>query len=432
MRSGRYVVLGLANPRAEWFPRVSQWANSAALPVEFVKCVSADELRARLTSGRPFSVMLLDGSLPAVDRDLLALSAERACPAIIVEDDRVVREWRALGAAWTLPRSFERAALLDALMSVARPLTLTELAIDAPGVAEQPPPWRGTLVVVTGPGGTGASTTAIALAQGLASDVRYGRSVLLADFCLRSDHAMLHDTKEVAPGVQELAEAHRTGRPSASDVRALAFEIPERGYELLLGLRRARFWTTIRPIAFRAALRSLVTTYRVVVADVDADFEGEEDSGSVDVEERNAMARATLDAADVVVVVAEPSMKGLHALGRVLADLQERHVEPGRVLPLFTRAPRSPRQRALYSAALANLTASTAFGASPVFVPDRPIDQILQVGARLPGAIVDPVVGAVHALLARTPVVPPKETPPERVVPGSLGRFFEPDTEAAG
>jgi hypothetical protein len=79
MAGDRFVLLGLARPRATWFSEVSRWATSAIVPAEFVKCVSAEEVRARLAVGRPWSAALLDGSLPAVDRDLLA--ARCATPA---------------------------------------------------------------------------------------------------------------------------------------------------------------------------------------------------------------------------------------------------------------------------------------------------------------------------------------------------------------
>ncbi len=39
----RFVVLGLGRPRSTWFGDVTRWANSASLPLEFVKCVSAEE-----------------------------------------------------------------------------------------------------------------------------------------------------------------------------------------------------------------------------------------------------------------------------------------------------------------------------------------------------------------------------------------------------
>ena len=60
MAGDRYVLLGLARPRAAWFRDVGRWATSAAIPAEFLKCVSVEELRARLGAGRSHSAVLLE------------------------------------------------------------------------------------------------------------------------------------------------------------------------------------------------------------------------------------------------------------------------------------------------------------------------------------------------------------------------------------
>src|SRR3546814_12010077 len=85
---------------------------------------------------------------------------------------------------------------------------------------------------------------------------------------------MLHDARDVIPGVLELVEAHRSGAPGPEDVRGLTFDIVTRRYRLLLGLRRHRDWTAIRPRALRSALDGLRRSFPLVVADVDADLEG--------------------------------------------------------------------------------------------------------------------------------------------------------------
>src|SRR5206468_4246056 len=97
---------------------------------------------------------------------------------------------------------------------------------------------------------------------------------------------------DVVPGIQELVEAHRNGAPSTVEVRSLTFDVVDRGYHLLLGLRRHRDWVSIRPRAFDAALDGLRIAYKAVVADLHADFEGDNECGSLDVEERNLFARA--------------------------------------------------------------------------------------------------------------------------------------------
>ena len=91
MNGDRYVVVGLAHVRSSWFTEVARWATAGSLPVEFVKCLSPEELRVRLASGRPFSAALVDGRLPAVDRDLLATLTDLGIPSLVVQsasDDR--------------------------------------------------------------------------------------------------------------------------------------------------------------------------------------------------------------------------------------------------------------------------------------------------------------------------------------------------------
>ena len=94
MATDRYVVLGLARARAAWFGQVARWATAAALPIEFVKTVSGEEVRARLRSGRPFSALLVDGGLAALDRDLIDLAGRHGCAVIAVDDGRSTRSWR--------------------------------------------------------------------------------------------------------------------------------------------------------------------------------------------------------------------------------------------------------------------------------------------------------------------------------------------------
>lgn len=428
----RYVVLGLASARP-WFREVAQWSHGAALPIEFVKCVSPAELHARLASDRAFSAALVDAAQPGLDRDLVDTARVNGVAVLVVGDGRVTRDWAAIGVAGVLAADLTRDDLLDALAAHAQPIGRGDALpherdgdTDGSGV----PQWRGRIVAVVGPGGTGVSTGAIALAQGLGSDTRHGGLVALADLRLHAEQAMLHDARDVVPGVQELVDAHRSGRPSLDDVRALTYRVDERRYHLLLGLRRARFWSTLRPRAVEAALTSLARAFAVVVCDVGADVEGEDDGGSVDVEDRNVLSRTALARADVVVAVGSPTMKGAHSLGRVIDDLVAFGVAPTRIAPVFNRAPRAPRLRAQLSSAIAQLTGPVAASAlaSPVFVPERHVDDALRDGVRLPSAVVDPLVAVHRAVLARTaadaPVAPTADgLVPRRIRPGELGAW---------
>ena len=424
MAGERYVVLGLAHARSGWFRDVARWATSGSLPVDFLKCVSVEEVLARLRSNRPFSALLVDGSLAGVDRDLCDAAADAGSAVLVVEDGRVARDWQALGAAASLPSPFAPADLMDALAAQASMITRGDVIPDPQGEAPQAG-WRGQLLAVTGAGGTGASTAAIALAQALGDDVRHAGLVLLADLRLDADQAMLHDARDVVPGVQELVEAHRAGRPTHQDIRALTWSVSARRYHLLLGLRRRRDWAAIRPRAFDAALDGLRRSYRMVVCDVDADLEGERECGSVDVEERNVMARAAMAAADTVFAVGTPTMKGIHSLVRVVGELVDHDVDPARIMTVLNHAPRSPAARARLTQTVAELVGEPAVG-GPVFVPERRrLDEALRDGARLPAAVTAPLATTVAAVLQRAESadVAASSSEPVPIAPGTLGAW---------
>lgn len=122
MPSGQYVVLGMARPQAAWFSDVARWANSGALPVDFLMVLSLEELCARLRSGRVFSALLVDASVPGCDRDLFDLASGAGCAVIVVDDRPARRPWIELGAAAVLPSAPARDDVLTALRSVARPV----------------------------------------------------------------------------------------------------------------------------------------------------------------------------------------------------------------------------------------------------------------------------------------------------------------------
>jgi hypothetical protein len=425
MTIDRYVVLGVASARAEWFRRVAQWADSGSLPIEFVKCVSVEELRARLGSGRPHSAVLADGGIPDLDRDLVALAASVRCPVIAVRNGRAAP----MGATAVLRPEFEPAELLDALSASARPISRGD-EIPLLGDELLPPGWRGRVVMVCGPGGTGASTAAIALAQGLGDRLGLIGRVVLADLALRSDQAMLHDARDLTPSVQELAEAHRVSRPTAEEVRAMTFAVTERGYDLLLGLRRSRAWTALRPRAFEAAFDALQRCFHVVVCDTDSDVEGETEGGSMEVEERHLMARTAARAADVVFVVGVGGMKGSHGVVRVIQDLADIGVPRASIVPVVNRAPRSARARSEQAATIDALLGERK--TRPVVIlPERRVDEAFRDGVRLPRDLIAPLVAAYDAVVADAAAVPSGPAAAwQPVKPGTLATWGDDEVVA--
>ena len=236
---------------------------------------------------------------------------------------------------------------------------------------------------------------------------------------------MLHDTADLGPGIQELVEAHRLGQPGIVEVRNHTFVVPSRGYRLLLGLRRPEAWAALRPRATDAAVDALCRAFQLVVADVTGDLEGEAEGGSMDVEERNHLARSSVSRADVVVVVGAAGMKGIHSMAALIRDLADAGAG-ARVLAVVNRAPRHPASRAGMAAALARLTGGAGAAATPVWVPERRVDDAVRDGTPLPHQVVAPLVGAVEAILART--APAPTAVPAcgvLVAPGSIGTWSD-------
>ncbi|MFN8039118.1 MAG: hypothetical protein U0Q07_07900 [Acidimicrobiales bacterium] len=428
----RYVVVGLARPRAPWFAEVSRWSTGAALPLDFRKCLSVSELRAHLAGPEPLSALLVDAATGAVDRDLVA-EANDAGAAVLVVDERDGGRWAALGAQAVLPSTFDPPTLLDVLVEHAEPIRRVDAPTPVRATDADAPRWRGRLVTVLGPGGTGTSLTAMAIAQGLAVDPRHQGRVALADLALDADQGLLHDVGDVVPGLQELVEAHRGPAPGPDDVRALCFGT--RSYAVLLGLRRHRDWTVLRPRAVEAAIDGLRQAFTAVVADCDGDLEGEGECGSLDVEDRNVLARSAVRAADVVVVTARPSASSIHRLVRLLGDVRRLGVDPARILPCVVAAPRSGRTRAELAAAVHELERPD--GADPVnpvlFLPERRrLDQLVIDGRPLPAGLADTAASGVQAVVQQVVrrAAPATAIAPVPIAPGSLGRWT--DQEATG
>ena len=246
----RWVVLGLAPPRSAWFAEVTRWSTSGLAPVEFVKCLSSTEVRARLATGRAHSALLVDGASKGADRDLIAAARDAGAATLVVNDARIDRNWLELGAAALLPDDFGRDDLTDALSVAAAPIS--DARSIEPLAEATDERWAGRLIAVIGRGGAGTSTVAMATAQAVADGDAIDGTVALADFSFGASQALYHDTGDVVPGVVELTEAHRHGHPERDRVREHLFELPNRHYHLLVGLRRRRDWTALRPHAFAA------------------------------------------------------------------------------------------------------------------------------------------------------------------------------------
>lgn len=390
--SERYALLGLARPRSEWLSRVTTWAMSESLGADFVKCLGRDELQLRLELEPLVSAVLADAA-SGLDRDLIDLARRRNAAVFVIDADPS-RDWFDLGATAILPPEFDLGLLLDRLEAHApaiRPL---------PGAAsatrsETPRTdrYRGTLIAVGGAPGGGASTVAMSLGAGLARHAQYRGNVVVADLALPGMQAAYHDVGDVVPALPELVDAHRHGNPGRTGVTGATFPISSRGYDLLLGTRRRREWTALPTRATEAAIDSLRGTYRWVIADVTLELDGEDRTGSLDLEERNHLARCACTHASVVAVVTTADLRGMRWMGELWDELAALGVDPGRVLPILNRCPRSPAAR---SEAVAALTEVSPGAMPPLLLPHRrDLESIHRCVDPLPRPLTDPLAAAV-------------------------------------
>jgi len=400
----RFVVAGVAHVRSSWFAQVAAWASGGVSAIEFVKCVSVAELRARIRAGVALSAALVDASVSGVDRDLLTVATEAGIAVIVVADPRASRDWRALGAAAILPPAFTTDDLLTTLGATATPVGHRAVRSAADVVAEPPlANWfRGNVIALCGRGGAGTSVASMALAQGLGAT--YG-STCLADWTLNGDLAAYHDAVDVIPAVPELIDAHRTAVPERHTIEAMLHHVESRHYALLLGVRSRRDWVALRPNAVAATLASLCGMFRWTVCDITADLESESETGSTEIDDRHALAHSAIDIAHLVVVVATPTLKGVRDVVGLIDDLGRLGVATARIQVLVNRAPRNPRVRAEVTRTISDLSQST-LERTPIFLAERRGMELLHRCAdRLPSQMTVPLATAIAGIISPTALV---------------------------
>jgi hypothetical protein len=96
-----------------------------------------------------------------------------------------------------------------------------------------------------------------------------------------------------------------------------------------------------------------------------------------------------------------------------------------RIVPVINRAPRSARVRAELTRAMAQLLPAWAGAGmpSPVFLPERRVDEALRDGIRLPDPLVTPLVGACRAVRVRAEDDARRPQGASLVTPGTLGSW---------
>ena len=392
----------------------------------------------RLESGRSFSAMIVDAGLAGVDRDLARLGPAAGRRSARRHRSRSSRDWNGLGATAVLDPAVRRGRATRDVAGRPRGRS-PEGWPTMSRVSAAVPRWQGALVAVTGTPGAGSSTIAAALAQGLARDQGRAGKVLLADLALDADQGLLHHAPDVVPGLPELVEAHRASTLPAGAVQSMVFDVEERGYHLLLGMRRRRGWSALRPRALDAAI----------------------DVAAGRVRRRGGRHQSRLRRAPRVRIVrgrgtqrarsqrhpaarrspswwAAHRSAPIHGLAGVLRDVCEQGVRPR-----FGRDCRQPRA-ALPPGAGRDHTGGLGTAdprrrqrrtaRQPGLRPEpQAVEDAIRGGLPLPSVIVEPVTRAVLAVLtdqAGTVRGPATLGEPMPIAPGSLGRWFDSEADA--
>jgi hypothetical protein len=395
--------VGLTSARSGWAAEVSRWCTGGVVAADFATCLTADELRATLAL-RPVDVVILDAALAPGAPSLLHEVRARGASVVGVDagdhhDPAAAEHFDAMLAVGFTPR-----ALTDLLQRLEGDHAALHAAGARAGAIHQPlgeaRRLRARTIGVSGIAGAGASVVAMALAQGLAGGEE---TVALLDGARRAQLAMYHDVGDVVPGLAELVDAQLGGIADPAEVRSLLFDLPERGYQLLLGQRRPDEAVRHGTAALTAALDALARSYDLVVVDHDPDVDLGPPGARGALRERHAVALHTVATAEIEVLVARPGTKGLHDAARRLDELIEAGMPPERLVVCCNRSPRAATARSGFDRSVRALTRGRFGDGTTLEVlhlgASRGIERALSDGRALPARPAAALAGAVRRRL---------------------------------
>ncbi|MFM7068977.1 MAG: hypothetical protein ACKOYM_05885 [Actinomycetes bacterium] len=414
-----HVIATLAPARRDWVHRVAHWSTSGELPATTVTCLSARELRSLVGTGRAVSLVLVDSGTLGFDRDVVAELAAASINVVVVDDGRAAHDWDAIGCAEVTSPPASVADVSDLLDAYGRSASPRRRASSAFNLSNADST-AGPIISVTGTRGTTSAVIAMAIAQGLAAIDGDDAAVALIDGGRRATLTVLHAPDDVLPNLTDLVDAHRSDTLDPQQIRSALHHLDGCRYDVLTGIRRTRDWTALRPLALDAALTGVAAAYRSTVIEHDPDVDGSDSTGSVDVDERHALARWATEHADLVVLTGTPDVAGLFELASIRADLHDAGLPQDRTLTIVV----APQRSAALAASVHDIRSAVGAHPAQVIALGRRVELSLRAGLPLPQSFANRVTSAVVSRLDQVGRRPRSDVP-AAVRPGELGTRFD-------
>ncbi|MEP6624289.1 MAG: hypothetical protein ABJC79_07585 [Acidimicrobiia bacterium] len=347
-----------------WELRLVRSLQEAALGVRVTRrCADHGELLGSALRDIPQAV-LLDGSFTWIDRDLV-MTMHNAGIAVFAIGGATER-LEAIGAH-CLAADVTAIELATALHSLETQSRVAGLERDRVASVQQPDRAAlGRMIAVwSGAGSPGRTSVAIHLAI---EAVRSGIRTLLVDGDVWSASIAQTLQLEETPSIAQAARGTGAGWP---DQIAAAIQTGPHSLDVLAGLARSELWPELREAAWRALLAAATSEYDLVVVDVAAPIEHDEELAYDRVPfRRNLVTTIALERADEVVLVAAADPVGLRRAVVAHANLHDAVPSAiDRLRVILNHAPRPGRRLQECSHAV-----SEWMGAPPAaFLPPEPM-----------------------------------------------------------
>jgi MinD-like ATPase involved in chromosome partitioning or flagellar assembly len=291
------------------------------------RCVDHGDLLGTALRDRPRAVVL-DRGLGWVDRDLVATLRRAGIEVLGIGGRPGGRdEIGIVGVAATVGAA-ELARILQGLGPATEPVA-TEAAAGA-----------GRIVAVWGAAGAPGRTT-VAVHLAIESARRGARTLLVDGDAWAASVAQLLELAE-SPSVAQAARLAARGWPTPLSE---CLQAGPDGLQVLAGLPRAELWPEVTPESWRAVLAAGAAEFEVVVVDVAAPVEEDEELVTDRLPfRRNLMTTGALDHADLALLVVAADPVGLRrgvVAHRQLTDRSSARAED--VTVVLNRMPRSAR-----------------------------------------------------------------------------------------